>query len=47
MKKYWSMTTAQGAKTYQFTGADGTPPDVHIELYLYTVQRRADDVLVQ
>lgn len=41
------MTTAQGAKTYQFTGADDIPPDVHIELYLYTVQRRADDVLAQ
>lgn len=36
----------QDAKTYQFTGADDIPPDVHIELYLYTVQRRADDVLV-
>ena len=36
----------QVAMTYQFTGANDIPPDVHIKLYPYTVQRRADDVLV-
>ena len=32
--------------TYQLTGANDIPPDVHIKLCPFIVQKRADDALV-